>query len=83
VDPKIYLNLLRDKTIDHIDTDLQDQKVAGIQTLLVCEATGQPWKEDLFRKKVALVRAQLVEEIPGFKYFDGTTLPAESLWYMH
>ena len=41
-------------------------------TLLVCEATGRPWREDHFRHSFAAVRAALAAAHPTIAHADGT-----------
>lgn len=61
--------------VDRLEAELQrqrDKKLAGT-ALLLCEATGQPWKADFFRHEFARVREKAAAKWPE----------CEGLWFMH
>lgn len=59
-----------------------DRKVANL-TLLICEQTGQPWKEDFFRHVFAQIRAAMAEEWPAFILADDNQVDTKGLLFMH
>lgn len=59
-----------------------DRKIANM-TLLICEETGQAWKEDFFRHTFAEIRSAMAEEWPAFELEDGTEVETAKLWFMH
>jgi len=71
-----------------VDDELQRQKVRKIEgtpnaALLLCETTGQPWKEDYFRHVFAEIRAAAAEEWGTFFLDDGSTVDMLDLQYLH
>jgi hypothetical protein len=71
-----------------VETELKrqsDRKIEGTPNaaLLLCETTGQPWKEDHFRHVFADIRAAAAEEWGTFFLDDGSTIDTLDLQFMH
>lgn len=74
-----------------IEAELARQKARGIEGmshLLLCETTGQPWKEDMFRHVFAEIRGRMAKKWPAFEpnhneVVDQEPVPAAELLFMH
>lgn len=74
-----------DSVHGRVDAELRRQharKVEGTH-LLLCETTGQAWKEDHFRHVFAAVRAATAAEWPVFEISDGSHVVTAELQFMH
>jgi len=63
------------RLVERLEAELARQASAKLTatTLLVCEATGRPWKSDHFRHVFAAIRARAAEICPD----------VAGLWFMH
>jgi hypothetical protein len=52
-------------------------------TLLLCEETMLPWREDNFRHVFAEIRAGIGARLPVFTYSDGSTIATLDLQFRH
>lgn len=71
-----------------VDTELKrqkDRKIEGTPTapLLLCESTGQAWKEDYFRHVFADIREAAALEWSTFFLDDGSSVDMRDLQFMH
>lgn len=71
-----------------VDAELQrqkDRKVEGTPKapLLLCETTGQAWKEDHFRHVFSEIREAAAKEWGTFFLEDGSTIDTLDLQFMH
>lgn len=82
--------------VARVEAELNAQRSAGHAgvRLLICEATGAPWKDDFFRHEFARVRAAVARAHPRFAVdylpagadtgrADAFTVATRDLWFMH
>lgn len=69
-----------------LEAEIQRQKARGIASsthLLLCEATGLPWKQSTFQKRFADVRRAAADIWPTFDLGEDDTVDTADLWFMH